>query len=82
MVAAVVLLGRAARWPLWAVAAVSLALRVVTHLHLGALSLTMVVLGAAGVALFLRYRSVVPMIWGHFAFNAAGLLLTTWGAAR
>ncbi len=79
MVAAVVLLGRAAGWRLETIIALSLTLRVVTHLQMGALAITMVILGSVGLALFLRYRRVLPMIYAHFLFDGMVLSLSAWG---
>ncbi|WP_104195713.1 hypothetical protein [Cryobacterium sp. M15] len=74
---------------LWAVAVVAALVGLVTrytdHLSQGGLGSTVAVVWGAGFpAVFAIYRSVLPLMLGHFVYNAlvAGnpVLLDTWGA--
>ncbi|GAA2435983.1 CPBP family glutamic-type intramembrane protease [Streptomyces macrosporus] len=71
LVGAVVVLGHAAGRPLWAVCALSLALRVAAHLYLGVPGAALVLLGACALVLYLRYGRLTPLAAGHVVYDLA-----------
>ncbi|WP_338058238.1 type II CAAX prenyl endopeptidase Rce1 family protein [Streptomyces roseifaciens] len=78
IVATVVILTRAARLPLWTAYAISIGLRVATHLFIGAPALAAILLGAAGVGLYLRTRRLLPLMLGHFLYDTLPFLQEAW----
>ncbi|MEE1941185.1 CPBP family glutamic-type intramembrane protease [Streptomyces sp. TRM 70361] len=84
LVGAVVVLGRAAGRPLWALCALSLLLRVAGHLYLGVPGVALVLLGACSLFLYLHRGRLVPLVAGHIAYDLAATLapspeaLNTW----
>jgi len=79
LVGAVVVLGRAAGWGLPAIAAVSLGARLAIHLHYGAAAITMIILGAVALGLFLRYRRIEPLVAAHMTFDLMAPLMVARG---
>ncbi|MEH6373900.1 CPBP family glutamic-type intramembrane protease [Streptomyces sp. KLMMK] len=69
IVAAVVLLTRRAGLPLWTAYTISISLRVATHLYLGAPGLAAILLGAAGVALYIHTQRLLPLMLAHLIYD-------------
>ncbi|MGK5496497.1 CPBP family glutamic-type intramembrane protease [Streptomyces sp. URMC 125] len=75
LVGAVVVLGRAARRPLWVLCALSLLLRVAAHLYLGAPGVALVLLGSCALLLYLRTGRLTPLVAGHVVYDLAASLV-------
>ncbi|MTE18033.1 CPBP family intramembrane metalloprotease [Streptomyces sp. TRM43335] len=75
LVGAVVVLGRAARRPLWVLCALSLLLRVAAHLYLGVPGVALVLLGACALLVYLRSGRLTPLVAGHVAYDLAASLV-------
>ncbi|SFD65117.1 CPBP family glutamic-type intramembrane protease [Streptomyces aidingensis] len=67
--AVLALLGAAGR-PVREAVALCLLLRLAGHAYLGAAAVAAVVAGAVAVLLFLRYRTVLPLLLAHFTWDA------------
>ncbi|GAA2404000.1 hypothetical protein GCM10010420_34240 [Streptomyces glaucosporus] len=71
LVGAVVVLGRAAGRPLWALCALSLLLRVAAHLYLGVPGVALALLGVCALFLYLRCGRLTPLVAGHVVYDLA-----------
>ncbi|WP_157839909.1 CPBP family glutamic-type intramembrane protease [Streptomyces megasporus] len=87
LVGAVLVLGRAAGRPLWALCALGLLLRVAAHLYLGAPGVALVLLGSCALLLYLRHGRLTPLVVGHVVYDLAAYwapstaALNTWAFA-
>ncbi|HEX5566276.1 MAG TPA: CPBP family intramembrane glutamic endopeptidase [Streptomyces sp.] len=71
LVGAVIVLGRAAGRPVWALCAVSVLVRVVAHLYLGVPGVALVLLGSCALFLYLRCGRLTPLVAGHVVYDLA-----------